>query len=340
MEPSVVTEKNGSARGSEQGFTVSSLMQRLLKVEWSDYVVYIGFVLVFLFFAITQTQYFLSAANLMNVVIQSTPIAIMAIGAVFVLSVKEIDISFGAVVALSALAGAVTLEATGQWWVAVLVSLAIGAVIGLVNGFFVTVVRLPSFLVTLATMGLITGVARQLTDLQSVPIVDDTFIFIFGGGKIFGTSILLWWMVAITVVGVILLRKRRFGAHVLAVGDNQSAARVSGINVNRIRVAAFVGLSMSAALAGLLYAGRLEGARYTFGGEADMLTVLAAVIIGGTSLFGGRGTVIGALVGALLMTMINNGLVIAGLSVSQQMIVRGIIILVAVSLSLRGKKGS
>lgn len=313
------------------------VLTQIKAVSWSDYVVYIGFAIVFLYFAVTQTQYFLNSTNLLNLVIQAAPIAIMAIGMVFVLSTGEIDLSIGSTVALSALTAAVVLQGTGQFWMGALAGLAVGAVVGLVNGFFITVVRLPSFLVTLATMGLIAGLARQLTDLQSVPVTDKAFVWLLGGGDFLGLPIMLWWTAAAVLVGWHLLRQRRYGAHVLAVGNSASAARVSGIKVNRVRLMVFVGSGMTAALAGLLYAGRLHGARYTLG-ETDLMTVIAAAIVGGTSLFGGKGTVIGALIGALLMSMINNGLILAGLNVSQQMIVRGLIILVAVSFSLRGKK--
>ena len=312
----------------------------LRRVDWSSYIVYIGFFVVFLYFSVTEAQYFLDPANLTNLVIQTAPIAVMAVGTVFVLSVGEIDISFGSVVALSALTAAVVLQQTGQWWFAALAGLAVAFVVGMVNGLFVTLLRLPSFLVTLATMGLVDGIARQLTQLQSVPVTDGVFIYVFGGGTLLGAPILLWWILCVVLVGGVLLKKKRYGAHVLAVGDNQAAARVSGIKVNRVRLMVLVSSSLTAALAGLLYAGRLQGARYTLGGEADLMTVIAAAIIGGTSLFGGKGSVIGALVGSLLMTMINNGLILAGLNVSQQMIVRGIIILIAVSLSLRAKKNS
>jgi ribose transport system permease protein len=313
------------------------ILTQIKAVDWSDYVVYIGFALVFLYFAVTQTQYFLNSTNLLNIVIQAAPITIMAIGMVFVLSTGEIDLSIGSTVALSALTTAVVLQGTGQFWIGTLAGLAVGMVVGLVNGFFITVVRLPSFLVTLATMGLLAGLARQLTDLQSVPVTDKAFVWLFGGGDFLGLPIMLWWTAAAVLVGWHLLRQRRYGAHVLAVGNSASAARVSGIKVNRVRLMVFVGSGMTAALAGLLYAGRLHGARYTLG-ETDLMTVIAAAIVGGTSLFGGKGTVIGALIGALLMSMINNGLILAGLNVSQQMIVRGLIILVAVSFSLRGKK--
>ncbi|MFE4544120.1 ABC transporter permease [Arthrobacter sp. NPDC056691] len=314
-----------------------NFLTHVKEVNWSNYVVYIGFALVFLFFAVTQTAYFLNTTNLLNIVIQAAPITIMAIGMVFVLSTGEIDLSIGSTVALSALTTGVVLQGTGQFWIGALAGLGVGIIVGLVNGFFITMVRLPSFLVTLATMGLIAGLARQLTDLQSVPVTDGAFVWLFGGGDLLGLPIMLWWTALAVLVGWHLLRQRRYGAHVLAVGNSASAARVSGIKVNRIRLMVFVGSAMAAALAGLLYAGRLHGARYTLG-ETDLMTVIAAAIVGGTSLFGGKGTVIGALIGSLLMSMINNGLILAGLNVSQQMIVRGLIILVAVSFSLRGKK--
>lgn len=309
------------------------------RIAWQNYVVYIGFVVVFAFFAVTQSAYFLSASNLQNIVIQTAPITVMAVGTVLVLASGEIDLSIGSTVALAALAAGLVLQATSQLWLGALAGLAVGMVVGLVNGAFVTAVRLPSFLVTLATGGLIAGLARQLTDLQSVPVTDPAFTWLFGGGTLLGIPILLWWTAAAVVIGWVVLQRRRFGAHVLAVGNNSSAARVSGIKVNRIRLGVFVISSTTAALAGLLYAGRLQGARYTLG-ETDLMTVIAAVIVGGTSLAGGKGSVVGALIGSLLMGMLNNGLILAGLSVSQQMIVRGVIILIAVSLSLRGKKSS
>lgn len=308
-----------------------------LAFNWRDYVVYLGFVAVFAFFAATQGGAFVSWANLSNIVIQAAPITVMAIGVVFVFCAGEIDLSIGSVVALSALTAAMVLQTSGNAWAAAASGLVAGALVGLVNAFFVTVVRLPSFLVTLATMGLIAGIARELTQLQSVPVIDSTFVWVFGGGRLLGVPNLIWWTVLVTLIGWLILRWTRYGAHTLAVGDNAAAALVSGIKVNRTRMYVLVGSASMAALAGLLYAGRLQGARYTLG-EADMMTVIAAVIVGGTSMFGGKGSIVGALVGSLLMAMLNNGLILAGLSVSQQMIARALIILAAVSLSLRSKR--
>lgn len=307
-------------------------------IVWSNYVVYLGFVVTFLYFAITQTEYFLTRSNLTNIAVQSAPITVMAVGMVFVLCAGEIDLSIGSVVALAALSSAEVLQDHGNWVLAALAGLGVGALVGLVNGLFVTRLRLPSFLVTLATMGLVAGIARQLTDLQSVPVTNSTFIDVFGGSRPLGVQVLIWWTAAVVGGGWLLLRRKRAGAHVLAVGNNAAASRVSGIKVDRVRLMVLVGSATMAALAGILYAGRLQGARYTLG-ETDLMSVIAAVIIGGTSLFGGKGTVVGALIGSLLMSMINNGLVLSGLNVSQQMIVRGVILLVAISLSLRGKRG-
>ena len=312
---------------------------RLRQTDWRQYVVYIGFVVVFLYFAITQGANFLNGTTLVNIITQATPITVMAIGTVFVLSLGEIDLSIGSTVALASLVAAVTLQATHQWWIAALAGLAVGAVVGAVNGIFVTLVRLPSFLVTLATMGLITGLAQQSTNLQSVPVTDAVFGWLFGGGTLLGIPILIWWTVVVTAIGWHVLRQRAFGAHVLAVGNKAAAAAVSGIKVNRVRMAVFILSGVTAALAGLLYAGRLAGATYTLG-SSDLMSVLAAVIVGGTALTGGKGSIIGALVGSLFMSMINYGLLLGGLTVAQQMIVRGAIILVAVSLSLRAKKSN
>jgi ribose transport system permease protein len=312
-------------------------LSAIRRVDWRASVVYIGFVVVFIYFSVTQGQYFLTTSNLANIVIMAAPITIMALGAVFVVSTGEIDLSIGSTVAVAALTAAVTLQNTGRWWIGAVAALAVGAGIGLVNGLFVTYVRLPSFLVTLATMGLFLGVARQMTDLQSVPVSNSTYVWIFGGGSLAGIPNLVWWTVIATAVAWHFYRQQRFGAHVLAVGNNARAALVSGIKVSRVRFGVFIVSGITASLAGMLYAGRLQGARYTMG-EADLMTVLAAVIVGGTTLAGGRGSIFGALIGSLLMSMINNGLILGGLSVSQQMIVRGAIILIAVSLSLRGKK--
>jgi ribose transport system permease protein len=308
----------------------------LSRLDLQQYVVYFGFLAIFLFFAIVlKDSGFLTVRNLSNIVLQTAPVTIMAIGLVFVMSAGEIDLSVGSIVAVSALAAAVTLAQYGLA-AGVAAGLGAGLLIGLINGALVAYVRLPSFLVTLATMGLFAGVSRSMTDLRSIPVTDPIFTGFFGSGSLLGIPSLIWWTAIAIVAGHLVYRETRFGAHVLATGDNSRAASVSGISISRTRLAVLAISGGLAGLAGLLYAGRLQAAKYTLG-ETDLMTVIAAVIVGGTLLSGGKGSVVGALVGSLMMGMLNNGLILMGLSVSDQMIVRGLIILAAVAVSLREK---
>ncbi len=319
-----------SANTSAAGQSLAS------RFNLQQYVVYLGFLAIFLFFAVVlKDSGFLTVRNLSNIVLQTAPATIMAIGLVFVMSAGEIDLSIGSTVAVAALAAAVTL---GQYGLVagVLAGLGAGLLVGLLNGALVAYVKLPSFLVTLATLGLFAGVSRSMTDLRSIPVTDSVFTGFFGSGVFLGIPSLIWWTAIAVAIGHIIYRETRFGAHVLATGDNARAASVSGISVPRIRLAVMAISGSLAGLAGLLYAGRLQAAKYTLG-ETDLMTVIAAVIVGGTLLNGGRGSIIGALVGSLMMGMLNNGLILMGLSVSDQMIVRGLIILAAVAVSLREK---
>lgn len=306
------------------------------RVNLQQYVVYFGFLAIFLFFAIVlKDSGFLTVRNLSNIVLQTAPATIMAIGLVFVMSAGEIDLSIGSIVAVAALAAAVAMQNYGIV-AGILAGMGSGLLIGLINGALVAYVRLPSFLVTLATMGLFAGVARSMTDLRSIPVTDERFTGFFGSGVFLGIPSLIWWTAIAVAVGHLIYRETRFGAHVLAVGDNARAASVSGISVPKMRLAVLSISGVLAGLAGLLYAGRLQAAKYTLG-ETDLMTVIAAVIVGGTLLNGGKGSIVGALVGSLMMGMLNNGLILMGLSVSDQMIVRGLIILAAVAVSLREK---
>jgi ribose transport system permease protein len=299
-------------------------------------VVYVGFLIILVGFSVVlRDDGFLTTRNLLNIVQQTAPVTVMATGTVFVLTAGEIDLSIGSIVAISALLAAMVLR-TEAWFVGAAAGLGAGLGIGAVNGALVAYLRLPSFLVTLATMGLLAGVARWLTNLQSVPITNAIFNDIFGAGTVVAVPSLVLWTVAIVAIGHFFYAESRFGAHVHAIGDNSAGSRAVGIRVDRIRFAVIALSGSMAALAGLLYAGRLHGARYTLG-ETDLLTVIAAVIVGGTRLSGGTGTVIGALIGSLLMGMLNNGLILMGLDVSGQMMVRGLIILAAIALTLREK---
>jgi ribose transport system permease protein len=315
---------------------LAAINVRQLLLRRDAYIYYI-FLLVLAFFAVVlHDTAFLSLDNLLNIVRQTTPVTVMAVALCFALAVGHIDLSIGAVVAVSALIVALLLPQFGML-LAVLAALGFGLLVGFINGLLTEKLQVSSLLITLGTMSVLAGLARQISQLESVPVLDDQFIFWFGGGELLGVPTLLLWTLAVALLGYLLLNKLRFGRHLLAVGGQAAAARAMGIALTRLRVQALMISAAGAALAGLLYAGRLQGARYTLG-EADLLTVIAAVAIGGTSLFGGRVCIFGAVLGSWLMGMINNGLILSGFSTNEQMIARGVILIVAVAIGVRENK--
>jgi ribose transport system permease protein len=308
-----------------------SLLGRL---DWRRYIIYIGFVVVFVVFAVTLgDQGFLSSSNLLNIFRQAATISIIAVGVTFVISCAEIDLSVGSVAGLSSVC---TAMAVSQWGVlpGVVAGLAVGLVVGSINGSLVAMLNIPSFLVTLGMLGIAVGVAQWITDSAPQPIRDDTYNLVFGGGDFGPVPGLLVWMAAFVTIGAVVLSKTRFGRQVLATGGNRVAAEFSGVRTRRIKFQVMLLSAVVASIAGMLYAGRLESGRFQWG-SGDELSAIAAVILGGTSLFGGYGTVIGTLFGSLLISLINNGLILAGLETSQQQVVRGAIIILAVALARR-----
>ena len=229
-----------------------TIIATLRQLDLQKSVIYFGFLAIFLFFAATlHDDGFLTTRNLTNIVLQTAPATIMAIGLVFALSAGEIDLSFGSIVAVSALSAAVAMQSY-PLAVGVLAGLGAGIAIGAFNGVLVAYLRLPSFLVTLATMGLFAGIARSMTDLRSIPVINDGFTGVFGSGKLFGVPSLVLWTVVAVCIGHIVYRNTKFGAHTLAVGDNPRAAQVSGIKVQRVRLYVMTLCGAMAGLAGLL----------------------------------------------------------------------------------------
>jgi ribose transport system permease protein len=219
---------------------------------------------------------------------------------------------------------------------AIAAGLGVGIAMGLLNGFVIAVARVPSFLVTLAGLLAIDGLTRQISDDQSIGVENATFINVFGGGHVGRYSVLLIWAIVVVAIGRFVYRSTRFGAHVLATGDNHVAATATGINTTRVRIVVFVISGAMAALAGQLYAGELHGAQYTLGSVTALESVFAAVTIGGTSLFGGRGSVLGAAAGAVLLAMLENGFILMGISPAGQQIALGVAIVVSVLIGRSG----
>ena len=317
---------------------MQSSSEKKIKFDISKYVVYIIFVLCIVIFGIWLGGSFFSVTNLLNVVRQSGAIAVMAIGMVFIIGLGHIDLSISSVVAVSSLMIGLVLRSTGNILLALVAALAFGAVVGICNGFCVTRLHMPAFLTTLGTQSVLTGIAMWMTGTKAIPITNKTFLYWFGSGQVGGLiPILLFWAVAAMILGHIVLSYTSFGRKVLASGGNTTAARYAGVNVKRVTMTAFISQGMLAALAGALYAGRTQAARWDFGSGVEM-NVIAAVVLGGTAMSGGTGSAIGAVVGSVLIMMINNGLVIGGLGVAQQTLMQGVIIIIAVALSELGRK--
>jgi len=300
--------------------------------NWRQNIIYIGFVFIFVVFALTlNDKGFLNPNNLLNIVRQTAMIAVMAVAMTFVLSAGEIDLSVGAVAGLTTVTVAMAISVAGPLG-GILAGVATGLAVGMFNGWLTTRIGIPSFLTTLAMMGIAKGVAMWISDTAAVPILSPGYSWIFGGGSVGPIPVLMFWMAVVAGVGHVALRRSGFGRKVLATGGGETAARYSGIDTASIKFKVLVLSSCAAALAGMLYAGRLQSGRFQLG-EGDELSVIAAAVLGGTSLFGGKGTVIGTIVGALMIGMINNGLILMGLEFSQQLIAKGAIIILAVALS-------
>lgn len=304
----------------------------LSRLEWRQNIIYVGFVAVFLFFLILLGDSgFASPNNILNIFRQTATISIMAVAMTYVIAAAEIDLSVGSVAGLAAVVAAMAVNNYGLV-VGVLAGLAVGVASGSLSGSLVAFLKVPSFLVTLGMLGMLVGIARWITDSAPVPISNQAFIAIFGGGNVGPIPSLMIWVVVATALAALVMNKGTFGRHVRATGGNVVAAAYSGVNTLRIKFTVLLMSGVAASIAGMLYAGRLQSGRFQWG-TGDELSVIAAVILGGTSLFGGRGAVIGSVFGALFIGLINNGLILAGLDVSQQQVVRGAIIILAVALS-------
>ena len=309
---------------------------RLGLSNWRQNIIYIGFVGIFIFFAVTLGHKgFLDSNNLLNIVRQTAPIAIMAVAMTYVLAAGEIDLSIGAVAGLASVAAAMAMDIGGVP-LGILAGIATGLSVGVINGVISTRIGIPTFLTTLAMMGVAKGTSMWVSGTKAVPILSDGYNWFFGGGYVGPLPVLLFWMLLAAVIGHIVLRRTTFGRWVLATGGSETAARYSGVNTRNIKFKVLIISSFAAAIAGMLYAGRFQTGRFQLG-EGDELSVIAAAVLGGTSLFGGKGTVVGSIMGALMIGLINNGLILAGLEFSQQLIARGAIIILAVAISQNRK---
>ncbi len=289
-------------------------------------------VMVIVFSLITDT--FLTQANILNILRQIAPLMIVAVAMTFVITTGGIDLSVGSVLALVNALAAISLQAGTPWPIVVVLMLVVGVAIGLVQGFFVAHEGIPAFIVTLAGLSAIRGTALLLTKGYSIPIDPHSSFNEIGRGWALGAPMPAIIAVVVLVVGYVVFNETTFGRYVTGVGANAEAVRRAGVNTERVTIAVYALSGLAAALAGIIIAARLGSGSSNAGGGFE-LDVIAAVVLGGTSLFGGRGTMIGTALGALTVAVIGNGLILCHLSPFLTPIVTGIIILVAIWLNFR-----
>jgi ribose/xylose/arabinose/galactoside ABC-type transport system permease subunit len=293
--------------------------------------------LVLLWIALTiASPHFLTFDNAVNVLLNAAPLALIAGGMTLTLIAAEIDLSVGSVVALvGSLAALLSVNFGAPWPLVLVGALAAGAVVGVINGWFTTRLGMPSFVATLAMLGIARGVALLITQGKPIYGLPDAIAWL-GQGEI--------WIVPVPVVLAALilaglhfaLSRTRFGLNVYAVGGNPEAARLSGVDVPGVKMAVLVLSAVLASVGGLILAARLNAGSGTVGADL-LLDAIAAVVIGGTSLLGGVGKVTGTVLGVLLIASIRNGLVLLNVSAFWQQVAIGALILLAVSVDYLAK---
>jgi ribose/xylose/arabinose/galactoside ABC-type transport system permease subunit len=306
--------------------------------------IFAGLVILVVFFSIASPV-FLTPDNLMNVVRQVSILGILAVGMTMVIVSGEIDLSVGSVYGMCVVSMSVMMTHGVPIWVSILASLGIGAVAGMINGFLVTWLRVPALIVTLGMLNMARGTAMIINRGMVVPLIPrlikdpalDTFIF-FGRGKFFDlVPTMTVGFLIVLVLGFIIYQKNIIGYRMRAVGGNAEAARVSGINVKFVKIAAFTILGLLASFGGTINSAFLGNVQST-AGQGLELDVIAATILGGASLSGGEGTIVGTLIGVLLLGFLRNGLVLMGVSPFVQMVLIGAVLIGAVALDMWSRR--
>jgi ribose transport system permease protein len=282
------------------------------------------------------SPYFLSLANFRAMAVGLVPTGVIVIGMSILLVSGGFDLSVGSVLALASTVCALLMIAGTPILLAVLATLLLGAFIGLINGLLITGLAINPLVATLGTMSVARGLALVFTEGFSLSSLPPSFGFL-GNTNLFGLPPIVWLMIVLVALGDFLLRRSTFFRQIYFIGSNERAARLSGISVDRVRVVAYVLTAVLAALAGIMLASRLMSGTPTAGNGLE-LQVLAAAVIGGASLRGGEGTVLGAFLGAVFVALINNAMTMLAVSIYWQMIVTGAVLVAAVAIDMIGRR--
>ena len=307
--------------------------------------IFLAFLSLFVLFSVLS-PYFFGFENLINVLRQISLLGIIAMGMCLVIVCGEIDLSVGSIYGASAIITGVLLVNGMPLWFALVIGLATGTAFGFLNGLLITFAKIPALIVTLGMMNIARGLALIISDGRVVNLSPRTvsdpnldFFLFLGQGKVFDLPIMILFFFAVSLGVFFLYGRTLLGFWMKAVGGSPQAATASGIKVNWVKIAAFTLVGLLSALAGLLnisFLGNVQGTT----GQGMELSAIAAVIIGGTSLAGGQGTVVGTLIGVLIMGVLNNGIILLGVSPFWQMTIIGAVIIVAVAIDIwtRGSK--
>ncbi|SFL74242.1 ABC transporter permease [Halanaerobium salsuginis] len=283
------------------------------------------------------SEYFLTIPNLLNVVRQVSIIAIISFGMTMVILTGGIDLSVGSLLAFSgAITAGMIVNSGLNIFLAILIGLAAGTLLGLFNGIAVAKAKLPAFIVTLAMMTIARGFTLIYTDGRPISGFNQLFRF-FGAGYLGRIPIPVVIMLILLFIIYILLKKTPFGRYLYAIGGNENATKLSGINTEKIKIAVYALNGFLAAVSGIILTSRLNSAQ-PMAGEGYELDAIAAVVLGGTSLAGGSGTVIGTIIGALIIAVLNNGLNLLNVSSFYQLVAKGGVILLAVFLDRKSQQ--
>ncbi len=274
---------------------------------------------------------FLTAKNSINVLRQTTVIALISFGMTFVIINKGIDLSVGSTVAAAGIVAAVVEHATHSLAPTIAAGLLTGVIVGLINGLIIEIASIPDFIVTLATMSILRGIVMVYTGADPIYYFSKSFYFI-GQGYVGPIPTPVVITVALFAVAYVVLRFSQFGRFIYAVGGNREVARLAGIDVKKVRIIVYTICGFLAASSGVLLTSRAAAAVPT-AGQGYELDAIAAVVLGGTSMFGGRGSIAGTIIGLLIIGVLANGLVLLNMNPFWILIVKGVILLIAISAS-------
>jgi simple sugar transport system permease protein len=292
-------------------------------------------VVLFVVFGVTSPN-FLTFGNISNLATQVAITLIVAVAMTFVITTGQIDLSVGSTLAFVAACTAELLQAGLDSSLVIVIGLLAGLAWGLLNGWLSAYQMIPSFIVTLATMSIIRGLAQFWTQGFSVPIDARLSVAQLGSAKFLGFSVLAWIAIITVMLGGLVLAKTPFGNYVNGIGSQEESVRRAGVRTARIKMITLALAGLAAGAAGILTAARL-GSGSSNSGQGFELTVIAAVVLGGTNLFGGRGTMTGTVIGAVITGVIANGLTLLGVSPFLTPIVTGLVLIVAIWVNMRGR---